>query len=294
MNGGRERSNRFPKTPQTRVPTIGTRAETGKRAQAALRGLVLGFSLIEVLVRFWILRLKCGRALTLRDRAQWLHRACTTIARRLSMKATPTGPLPASGLIVSNHLSHLDILLYSALMPCIFVAKSDVLSWPMFGLLARCGGTIFVERDRRHSVTDPAAQIASALTGDIPVVLFPEGTSSDGSTVLPFRSAFLQPAVATRTPIVPAAIAYAVADGAEADLCYYGDITFFPHLLSVLGRDGIEGRIGFSVEPQIYADRKAAANAAWSEVVRLREALLMREPSGQEDAPDQLLRGHRG
>ena len=189
------------------------------------------------------------------------------------MKAAASGPLPTSGLIVSNHLSHLDILLYAAVMPCIFVSKSEVLSWPMFGILARCGGTIFVERSRRHGVGDPAVSIASALTAGIPVVLFPEGTSSDGITVLPFHSSFLQPAITTAAPVIPAAIAYSVAAGAEVDLCYYGDITFFPHLMSVLEHDDVEGRIMFSDKHVVYTDRKAAAKASWSDVVSLRERL---------------------
>ncbi len=245
-----------------------------KKTKAIARGLLLVWSLLEVLARFWLMRLRRGRNLTLRDRAEWLHQACTLIVRRLSMTVLASGPVPDRGLIVSNHLSHLDILLYAAVMPCVFVSKSEVLSWPMFGILAQCGGTIFVERSRKHSVGDPAAAIASALAAGIPVMLFPEGTSSDGSTVLPFRSAFLQPAVSTGTPIISAAIAYSVADGAEVDLCYYGDITFFPHLLSVLGRDGAEGRIRFGDQPQIYPDRKIAAKAAWAEVVELRERLV--------------------
>lgn len=190
------------------------------------------------------------------------------------MSVSASGPIPSGGLIVSNHLSHLDILLYAALMPCIFVSKSEVLRWPMFGILARCGGTIFVERNRKHGVEQPATAIASALTSGIPVVLFPEGTSTDGSTVLPFRSAFLQPAIATRTPVVPAAIGYSVADGREADMCYYGEVTFFPHLLSVLGRDSVHGNIIFSEHSHIYTDRKTAGTQAWGYVVSLREKLL--------------------
>jgi len=255
-----------------------------RKISAAFRGLLLAWSLFEVLARFWVLRLKRGRTLSLRDRAAWLHRACALIVKRLSMKASASGFIPASGLIVSNHLSHLDILLYAAVMPCIFVSKSEVLSWPMFGILARCGGTIFVERSRRHGVGDPAASIASALTAKIPVVLYPEGTSSDGSTVLRFHSSFLQPAIATATPVIPAAIAYSVTGGAEVDLCYYGDITFFPHLMSVLEHNSVEARIMFSDGRPVYTDRKAAAMAAWSEVVALRERLRTRdaETSGQQ------------
>lgn len=258
-------------SPQTTVLHI------EKRTKAVCRGVLLAFSLLDVLVRFWILRLRRGRALTLRDRAQWLHRACAIIVRRLAMKVSASGPVPASGLIVSNHLSHLDILLYAAAMPCIFVSKSDVLSWPLFGRLARCGGTIFVERHRRHGVGDPAASLVSALMAGIPVVLFPEGTSTDGGRVLRFHTSFFQPAARADTPIIPAAIAYSVADGAEVDLCYYGDITFLPHLLSVLERDAVEGRIMFSDRPRIYADRKTAAKEAWSEVVSLREKQFARD-----------------
>jgi lyso-ornithine lipid O-acyltransferase len=250
---------------------------TDRRIKAAFCGVLLAFSLLDVLVRFWILQLRRRRALTLRDRAQWLHQACAMIVRRLAMNVSTSGPIPASGLIVSNHLSHLDVLFYAAVMPCIFVSKSEVLGWPLFGILARCGGTIFVERHRSHGVGDPAASLTSALTAGIPVVLFPEGTSTNGSTVLRFHTSFFQPAARADAPITPAAIAYSVADGAEVDLCYYGDITFLPHLLSVLERDGVEGRITFSDRPRNYTDRKTAAREAWGEVISLREKQFARD-----------------
>jgi lyso-ornithine lipid O-acyltransferase len=252
--------------------------QTRQTAKAVLRGIVLAQSLLDVLLRFVILRLKHGRALNLRHRAEWLHSACEIIARRLAMSVTASGPLPASGLIVSNHLSYLDILFYASLMPCIFVSKSEVLSWPMFGILARCGGTVFVERSRAHSVDEPARAVAAALTLGLPVVLFAEGTSTDGSVVLPFRSALFQPAIATQTPILSSAIGYSLADGDESELCYYGDITFLPHLLRALARDRIEARISFENEACIYSDRKTAAKAAWQEVVSLREAVRKASP----------------
>jgi 1-acyl-sn-glycerol-3-phosphate acyltransferase len=190
------------------------------------------------------------------------------------MSASASGSLPTSGLVVSNHLSYLDILFYASLMPCIFVSKSEVLSWPLFGVLARCGGTIFVERRRTHGVDEPAGRIAGALTLGVPVVLFPEGTSGDGKTVLPFRTALLQPAIVTRSRILPAAIAYSLADGVETDLCYYGEITFLPHLLDALGRDRVEAKVIFDDEARIYSDRKIAAKAMWQGVVSLRETTV--------------------
>ena len=236
------------------------------------RGTVLVVSLLEVLTRFAILRIQRGTELSLRDRAEWLHRACAIIARRLSMDVSASGPLPQDGLLVSNHLSHLDILLYAAVAPCVFVSKSEVLKWPMFGILARCGGTIFVERSRIHSVHDPGREIADAIRDGIPVILFPEGTSTDGGAVLPFRSALFEPAIVARATILPAAIAYSVSDGVEADLCYYGDMTFFPHLLTVLARKHVEGRIIFGSEVRAN-HRKTAASAAWKEVVAMRERM---------------------
>jgi len=158
-------------------------------ARSAFRSVALGFSLLEVLLRFCVLRWKhrdsLTRApLTLEQRAQWLHEACVLILRRLAMRVSSSGSLPDSGLIVSNHLSYLDILFYAAVMPCIFVSKSEVLSWPVFGLLARCGGTIFIRRDRAASVDEVSTRMREALAAGIPIVLFPEGTSTDGSKVL--------------------------------------------------------------------------------------------------------------
>jgi 1-acyl-sn-glycerol-3-phosphate acyltransferase len=243
-----------------------------KNVRSAWRALVLMLSLLEVLTRFAVLRLRQRNSLSLRQQANWLHSACRTIARRLSMAVTTSGSLPTNGLVVSNHLSYLDILFYASVMPCIFISKSEVLLWPVFGMLARCGGTIFVERSRAHSIYEPAREIADALTAGVPVVLFPEGTSTDGSTVLPFRTALLQPAIATRTPILPAAISYLLADGVEADLCYYGEITFLPHLLGALAHKRIEARIVFEREGRVHSDRKIASKDAWESVVALRDS----------------------
>jgi len=243
-----------------------------KATKATLHGVVLVASLLEVLGRFAILRMTRGRHLTLSDRAEWLHRACAIIVRRLSMGVSASGAIATDGLVVSNHLSHLDILLYAAAMPCVFVSKSEVLKWPMFGILARCGGTIFVQRSRVHAVNDPAREIADALRLGIPVILFAEGTSTDGSVVLPFLSAFFEPAITAHVAIRPAAIAYSVSDGVETDLCYYGDVTFFPHLLTVLGKKRVRGTIVFGDEIRAN-NRKIAAAAAWKEVAALRERM---------------------
>lgn len=220
-----------------------------------------------------MLRVRYRGEVTIQGRAQWLHRACGMIARRLSMRVRAKGPLPSSGLIVSNHLSYLDILFYSSLLPCIFVSKSEVLSWPLFGILARCGGTIFVERRRGAGLETVSRQISAALQAGIPVVLFPEGTSTDGSQVLKFFPGLFQAAAEAGAEVTPSAIAYHIADGCEADLCYYGDITFAPHLLTALARKDVHAKILFSAASTHYSDRKLAAAESQEQVIALRELL---------------------
>lgn len=192
--------------------------------------------------------------------------------RRLNLRVLTTGPLPGSGLVASNHLSYLDILFYASQLPCIFVSKSEVRSWPMFGILARCGGTIFIERNRASVLDSVSCRIHEALNARLPILLFPEGTSTDGSTVLPFFPALFEAAVQTGSSITSAAIAYSAEGATEADLCYYGDITFATHLPTAMARHGVTAHIAFAAPTQ-YPDRKTAAKTAREQVLTLRSTL---------------------
>lgn len=136
-------------------------------------------------------------------RGAWLHGWCRFACRVLGIRIKTYGSMPSSGLLVSNHLSYLDIVVLSSIRPCVFVAKRDVASWPLFGWLAHAAGTIFVDRERRFSSPKVVNGIRDAIAGGSVVVLFPEGTSSDGSTVLPFKSALLESAVQPRSPSQP-------------------------------------------------------------------------------------------
>src|SRR5262249_48814010 len=132
------------------------------------------------------------QAKTTASRAQWLHRWCRFACRVLGLSLKSDGPVPRTGLLVCNHLSYLDIITLSALVPCAFVAKLEVRRWPIFGWLARAAGTIFVDRSHRSATERGVEQIREALESGLLVVLFPEGTSTDGNTVLPFKSSLLQ------------------------------------------------------------------------------------------------------
>jgi len=155
-------------------------------------------------------------------------------------------------MIVSNHLSYLDILAYSALVPCVFVAKKEVASWPVLGLFARMAGTIFVDRTRRMKVADTNRQIAEMLQAGTVVGLFAEGTSSDGRTVLPFRSSLLEPAAQSHCTVAPAAIRYHLDDGSVTDeVCYWRDMTLLPHLLNLFAKRAVRANIAFEIgEPK--------------------------------------------
>ena len=180
--------------------------------------------------------------------------------------------------MVSNHLSYLDIVVYAATMPCVFVAKSDVRRWPIFGFLAHCGGTVFIDRQSRTNTETAARQIRDALEAGVVVLLFPEGTSTDGSVVLRFHPSLLEPAIQCGAAIAPAAIAYDLPGGEERDLCYYGDVRFVPHLFTTLGRSGISAAIEFHPERESYGERKAAALALREKVEAMR--IRMRRARG--------------
>jgi 1-acyl-sn-glycerol-3-phosphate acyltransferase len=205
------------------------------------------------------------------ERAKWLHHWSRFACRVLGLRLTTKGEMPEAGLLVCNHLSYLDIIALSSLRPCLFVAKRDVRAWPLFGWLARAGGAIFVARNRRTAAANDVRQISMAIESGILVVLFPEGTSSDGASVLPFKSSLLQAAVALRCPITAAGIDYQLADGSVADeVCYWRDMTLAPHLLNLFGKRSIESTIRFSRARARCGDRKNLARELRAEVTALR------------------------
>lgn len=199
-----------------------------------------------------------------------MHRSCTLVLRRIGITVSCEGSLPQAGLIVSNHLGYLDILVHAAVGPRVFISKRDVRTWPVFGLLAACGGTLFIDRGNRASASETAFRMEYALRAGIAVVLFPEGTSTDGTTLLPFHTFLFEPAVEAETLITASALRYEAPGAEERELCYYGDIHFGPHLLETMGRKDVRGKIRFDPRPRIYNNRKYAANDTWERVARLR------------------------
>jgi 1-acyl-sn-glycerol-3-phosphate acyltransferase len=231
-------------------------------------------------MRFLTLVLASGGRVSRKRRALWLHRSCSRIRKRLSLRLIVDGTPPVDGLIASNHLSYLDVLFYGALAPYGFVAKAEVRFWPLFGPLARAGDTVFVDRGRGAQSVEAAQEIEQRLHEGMPVLLFAEGTSSDGAGVLPFRSSLFEPAIRANARVTPAAICYYSDEAPESRISYWGTMVFFPHLFRTLCLEHLGASIHFG-QPKHFADRKDAARRAWQEVSGIRQGNVLEDPTLQ-------------
>jgi 1-acyl-sn-glycerol-3-phosphate acyltransferase len=206
----------------------------------------------------------------LEARARWLQVGCRRALRVFNLQIQSYGPIPTHGLLVSNHLSYLDVLILSALTPSIFVAKQDVKHWPVFGWFARLGGTLFADRSRRAQVMPLTRELRNVLDQGALVALFPEGTSSGGRTVLPFKSALLESVANSFHPLAACRIDYSLEDGDTAEeVCYWKDMTFLPHLLNLLSKERVDASVRFSEVHASSSDRKHLALQLRCEVSKL-------------------------
>lgn len=215
------------------------------------------------------------------SRARWLQRHCRRALRALAVRVVPATDAPAApAFVVANHLGYVDILVLAAATPLVFVAKREVRSWPVWGWLARAGGTCFVHREQRGDVARAGAEISAALRAGAAVAVFCEGTSSGGWRVLPFKSALLQPAVDARAPVAPAALRYAVPapHSAATEVCWWGDMDFAPHLWNLLGLPGITAQVAWGEPLPPCGDRKLLAWRLHTEVSALHRALVAGPP----------------
>jgi 1-acyl-sn-glycerol-3-phosphate acyltransferase len=231
--------------------------------------VTLGLALIGNIAHFWWMRLRAPW--TVERRALWLHFACARVMKAMGIGCHIEGDVPTNGLVVSNHLSHIDIILLGAIMPCFFVSKTEVERWPYFGQAARSGGALFLDRSKRSSASLVARQIGARLKLPVPVLVFPEGTSTDGSEVLRFHTALFEPAIAAGAPITAASIRYVIEGVPESELCWFGDALFLPHLFRVLRTKGFHAEVRFGI-PRVYADRRIAAKSTHDEAAAMRGA----------------------
>ncbi|GLK54795.1 1-acyl-sn-glycerol-3-phosphate acyltransferase [Methylopila capsulata] len=218
-------------------------------------------------------------------------------------------------LMTSNHSSWLDILVLGAITPVSFVAKSEIASWPVFGSLARLQRSIFVDRARRTATSAVSREMAERMQAGDAVVLFAEGTSSDGNRVLPFRSALLgaaQQAIggegAGAVYVQPVSIAYVKRNGlplglrTRSEIAWYGDIDFVPHLWAVLRNGAIDVTVAFGTPVRVdaSANRKTLTRELEQQVRRMtasalrggvRPAAIPSDAAGGLPAPAPALEG---
>jgi lyso-ornithine lipid O-acyltransferase len=185
---------------------------------------------------------------------------------------------------VSNHISYLDILVLGAYFPCFFVAKADIASWPIFGFLSKIGGTIFISRNRAV-VKQQAEKLETALQQGNHLCIFPEGTTSNGQQILPFKSSLLQPLYATTNTISlaiqPLSLRYTSINGRKLlnqnqfdKIAYYGDHVFGSHSWQLLKLRRIGVRI--NIHPHITLDQNLKRKDLCSKV----EAIVQHGFSG--------------
>jgi 1-acyl-sn-glycerol-3-phosphate acyltransferase len=201
----------------------------------------------------------------------WARGMLKRLAIELVLVGTParTGPM----LMVSNHISWLDILALHAVCHCRFVAKADVLRWPVVGTMASGAGTLYVKRESRRDAMRLLNQMAQALRDGDVLAVFPEGTTGDGSSVLPFHSSLIQAAIAADAPVQP--VALSVVDRrsgmASRAVTYMGDDSLLGSLWRTFRARDLRVVVAFGA-PQLSAGR---ARRAWAHDLR-REIAAMR------------------
>jgi len=238
------------------------------------RLLWLGGELLLAALNYSIHRALCSKDSLPSARAAWLQKSSRRILRIFGVETQCAGKIPSSGLLVCNHLSYLDILVLAALAPSVFVAKGEVKHWPVLGWFTKLAGTIFVQREKRLQTAQSTNEINAALRVGLLVVLFPEGTSSGGETVLPFKSSLLEPAAQQKHLLTTGFLRYELDDGDVAEeVCYWKDMTLVPHLLNLLGKRGIRASVRFAQLRDGSADRKELSRQLHAEVVKLKESL---------------------
>ncbi len=176
-------------------------------------------------------------------------------------------------LVVSNHMSYLDILCISSVFPSLYITSVEVQRAFFLGLIARLGGSLFVERRSKSLLLKEIDRIASVLKDGFTITLFPEGTSSNGEKVLPFKSALFSTAEKAGVKVQPICIKYTQINKGPVtpenrDLAfYYGDIEFFPHLLKLFFVKNMSVEITFIEPPDNQPiDRKDLVNQMFTAI----------------------------
>lgn len=219
---------------------------------------------IQIAVKF--LKLRIQKILPV-----YFHKVLTNfiLGMRIETRGEISKNVPT--LFLSNHLSYLDTISLASVIPTYFVAKADVADWPLFGYLTKLQGTVFIDRNNKRGATEQAEAIINVMREEKNIVLFPEGTSTNGSEVKPFKSGLLQSFIDTKDIdiyIQPVSIACYGKDGIQNRYAWYGDMTLMPHLWTAFETSDFHVVITFheAFKASRFTDRKQLAEFAHTQV----------------------------
>ena len=214
-------------------------------------------------------------------RAAWLGAFCARVLRSMDITYDTIGPIPTSGAVISNHLTYTDILLHSAMRPCVFVAKAELRQTPVLGWMSMMSGTVYVARGQGGSAAKAAEGMAKGFRDGLPVVFFPEGTTGVGDQpTLSFRSGLIAQTIEAAAPMRAAFIHYTLSptDAAAGKTLrrdvHWGPESLVTHLWGFLGLHELHATVHFAADPILFspaavADRKIAAEEARQAVAAL-------------------------
>jgi 1-acyl-sn-glycerol-3-phosphate acyltransferase len=220
---------------------------------------------------YWLL-LKVHQPLGFRFGRFYLSSWRKCIGHRLIIKGELSQETPT--LYVSNHSSYVDILVLGTFIPARFVAKKEVAQWPIMGWLATNQGTIYINRDR-NAIADGTEKLNEYLDRGESLILFPEGTTSDGCRILPFGSSFFDVAMKKKVTVQPVTVTYAGWDGIPMPrfmrkVCgwFSPDVDMLPHLWSIAQWGTVQVIVNLHppMNPQDFSSRKALARASFEAV----------------------------
>ncbi len=230
-------------------------------------------ALAHVLSGLWTIRSEFGRLTPAQCELlvrEWSRQMLRIMGVELVVRGTP----PARGpvLLVANHISWLDILVMNAAQPARFVSKADVKHWPVLGALITGAGTLYIERESRRDAMRVVHQMAERLRAHDTIAVFPEGTTGDGRTLLPFHANLFQAAISANAPVLPVALGFVDgASGQRSDApLFIGDTSLLASLWSTLRARGLQAVVHYG-EPQRFQgrDRRTWAQDMRAEVARL-------------------------
>lgn len=204
----------------------------------------------------------CAEPAHRRLRQRWSQRLLAILGIRLQTAGVAVEP---GCMLVANHISWVDIFVINAVAPASFVSKAEVRNWPLIGWLAAKNGTIFLRRGSRGHAKIINAETAAQLDAGRNVAIFPEGTTTDGSHVLDFHAALLQPAIAAGHAVQPVALSYHAPDGSFSRAAAYdGDVSLGQCIASIIAEREIIARVQ-AVAPLAtgpHTDRRSLAREA--------------------------------